>query len=888
MCLKRSVADTSVFRSRELGLVEKAGQKRPAARMGYWGTLPDVDDPLMAAMRFGARAGVVATASGAAVAALWALPPQPATAIAALMHAAALSLALGFMIRSARSGDAAMRRTRWFLAAALGAGALDAVLSVGYVAVAGSIPVPSVVDVGLAWGPLAAYGVWLVPTRAGSVGGTARMLADGAVAASSLFFASWLAVLQPLAATGRWSPLGQAVQLAYPVLDVFVAAMVLSLLPRARADLRQFLNCAAAGLLLIMLSDSGPAVLLAQRGVSRFGWSDVTLQAGMGLLVFGALARARPVLRERSIASAMDRNLPYAPVAVGIGVGIWHVAFVAPLDLIEALLCALMIASIVARQIVFSRELGVTAQAHHHAAVHDALTGLANRKAFFARLTEHVSTPAAGEAAVLLFDLDGFKEVNDTLGHEAGDQVLIAYAATLRRAAPQDLVARLGGDEFAILVVGDDAEISAVGLAASVAAPYPATASTGLPAIAASIGIAVLRPGDAPEDLLRRADLAMYSAKRAPASRLAVFSEEMAAEADRRHLLVAALAGATARGEMRLVYQPLYRLGDGELAGAEALLRWTHPLLGVVPPDEFIPLAEDSGAISQIGLWVLEQSVAQMARWQQQGGYLPQLFVNVAAAQFTDDLPVAVARVLASHGLLPARLTLEITESQLLVLGANRPMRHLRESGVQIALDDFGTGYSSLAQLARIPVDILKIDRDFIRNLGESAGRPVMDAIISLSKALGLTTVAEGIEDLGQAAEASNAGIDIGQGYLFSRPLTVDDLALRLPPLSASPPQPVSASPDPITHPITDSDQAAPRRADDGPWEAPSARAPQPSARRRSRPTHRNRRLEPPELGRGRGEPVAGAPQAQQSGAFREAGSSPPASPDERNTDPCS
>src|SRR5450756_1773078 len=208
-------------------------QKRPDARMGYWGLLPDVDDPLMAAGRLVTLAGVVATDSGAAVAPLWALPPQPATAIAALMHAAALVLALGFMIRSARSGDAAMRRPRWFLAAALGACAL------GYVVVAGSIPSPSVGDViTRAWGPLAAYGFWLVPTRAGSVEGTARMLADGAVAASSLFFASWLAVLQPLAATGRWSPLGQAVQLAYPVLDVFVAAMVLSLLPRARADLR--------------------------------------------------------------------------------------------------------------------------------------------------------------------------------------------------------------------------------------------------------------------------------------------------------------------------------------------------------------------------------------------------------------------------------------------------------------------------------------------------------------------------------------------------------------------------------------------------------------------------------------------------------------------------
>jgi predicted signal transduction protein with EAL and GGDEF domain len=166
-------------------------------------------------------------------------------------------------------------------------------------------------------------------------------------------------------------------------------------------------------------------------------------------------------------------------------------------------------------------------------------------------------------------------------------------------------------------------------------------------------------------------------------------------------------------------------------------------------------------------------------------------------------------------------------------------MQHLRESGVQIALDDFGTGYSSPAQLARIPVDILKIDRDFIRNLGESAGRPVMDAVISMSKALGLTTVADGIEDLGQAAEASYAGIDIGQGYLFSRPLTVDDFALRLSPLSASPPQPVSASPDPIIHPITDSDQAAPRREDDGPWEAPSVRAPQ----RRCDRGHAERRL---------------------------------------------
>jgi EAL domain-containing protein (putative c-di-GMP-specific phosphodiesterase class I) len=273
----------------------------------------------------------------------------------------------------------------------------------------------------------------------------------------------------------------------------------------------------------------------------------------------------------------------------------------------------------------------------------------------------------------------------------------------------------------------------------------------------------------------------MYSAKRSSSSQLAVYRDGMADEVDRRHLLKAALAGALYRDEMRLVYQPLYRLNDGNLAGAETLLRWTSPLLGVVPPDEFIPLAEDSGEIGRIGLWVLEQSVAQMARWEQQGSYLPRLFVNVSAAQFTDELPAQVARILASQGLSPERLTLEITESQLPGLGVNRSMQALRESGVQIALDDFGTGYSSLAPLARLPVDVVKIDRDFIRNLGEHAGRPVMDAVIQLAKALGLTTVAEGIEDVGQAAEASNAGIDIAQGYLFSHPLTAEDLARRLP-----------------------------------------------------------------------------------------------------------
>jgi len=740
----------------------------------------------------------VSALSAATVVPLWALPSQTAGAVAGVLHLATLLVAVLFMLRSARSGDPAMRRPRRILAAALITSAAGALLGLAYVVLAGSIPIPSIVDpVTLAWVPLAVFGFWLVPTREGLSGRTARLLADGAVAASSLFFASWLAVLEPLASTGRYGNLGLGVALAYPVLDVFVAAMVLSLLPRVRADLRPFLNCVAAALLLITLSDSGSAVLLAQRGVTRFAWPDLTVQAGMALLAMGALAHRRPVLRNRAVGSALDRYLTYAPIGFALAVGIWHGATAHTFGSDEGVLIALMIACIVARQAVYSRELGLTAAAHHRDAVHDALTGLANRKAFFARLQEHVSTPGCGTAAVLLLDLDGFKEVNDTLGHQAGDDVLVAYAARLTAAAPGDLVARLGGDEFAVLIVGDDAEAHALALADRVTSPDRSAAAATVQLPACSIGVSVLRPGDAAADPLRRADLAMYSAKRSSTCRLALFTDDMAGEADRRHLLVSALPGATGRGEMRLVYQPLYRLNDGTLAGAEALLRWTHPLLGAVPPDEFIPLAEDTGYINQIGLWVLEQSVAQMARWEHEGRFLARLFVNVAAVQFTDDLPGQVARVLHRHGLQAARLTVEITESQLPGLGVNQAMRRLRESGVHVALDDFGSGYSSLAQLARLPVDILKIDREFITNLGEEAGRPVMDAIVNLAKALGLATVAEGIEDLGQAAEANNAGIDFAQGYLFSRPVPGDELAARLPRVSAEPALTVTPAADP-------------------------------------------------------------------------------------------
>ncbi len=733
-----------------------------------------------------AAAAATAGLGALSVVPLWALERETATALAGLMHAAALAVAIVAMIVAARASAGPMRAARWCFVASLTAVAAGTLIAVGYVVTVGAVPVPSLADAVLfLWVPLAILGFWRVPTRDGIGVPTRRLVADAAVAASALLFASWLVVLQPMLATGRWSNLGLATQLAYPVCDAVVVALVLSLLPRARADLRAFLNCVAAGLLLIAVSDSGSALLLSQRGVVAFGWPDVTLQAGMALLAFAALSRHRPVMNPRRRFARIDLLLPFVPVVLAAGVGLSHIATVGSLTLDAALLGALMLAALLARQAVYIAELSGAAARHRHAASHDELTGLANRKAFLERLEEHVTTPGAPPAAVLIADLDGFKEVNDSFGHDCGDVLLARFAAARAAGAGTHVPARLGGDVFAVLVVDDDPETTALTLARRLlAAGLPPASGV---VLSCSIGVAGLRPGDLAVDALRRADLAMYSAKRARQSHVAVFVDAMAEQSDRRNLLIAALPGAVARGEMQLVYQPLYRLADHRIAGAEALLRWRHPLFGAVPPDEFIPLAEDSGQIREIGSWVLDAALEQLARWDVEGRQLDRLFVNAAAAQFTDDLPELVATTLRRYGIAAERLTLEITESELPDLAANSAMSMLRETGVHIALDDFGSGYSSLAQLARLPVDVLKIDRDVIRNLDATAGRPVLDAIVGLAKALGLATVAEGIETGCQAAAAADGGVDYAQGYLFSRPLPPDELTQLLPRRSDGP-----------------------------------------------------------------------------------------------------
>ena len=692
------------------------------------------------------KAVVVALLSALGVLGLSPLPTSTSTAIASVMHVAAMAIALVVLVRGARRGDLPMRRTRFWLAGSLTATIVGGLAGFGYVLVQGSVPVPSLGDLTLLWVPMAVIGFWCVPTGQGRSAGTIRLVADGAVAASALFFTSWLLVIEPVWRIGRGSLTGRTVEVLYPVCDIFVAAVALAVLPRARSDVRELLNFVTAGLLLIALSDSASAVLFARRGVAEFGWPDATVQAGLVLLIFGA--RSRPIgVPDRRSHAGIDRHLPYLPIVIAGGVGLRQIALGHRLALSEALPGAVMLAALVWRQFVYMREISLAADQHRYDASHDSLTGLANRTAFFARLGEHLRTPGSGTAAVLLFDLDGFKEVNDTHGHDVGDDILLSFATDLRHRAPYAMAARLGGDEFAVLVTGDHAELLAVTFGNTLAEGHRlATRGHGSLHVTCSIGIALSRPEDSSESLLRRADLAMYTAKRSPVCRLACFSDDMADSANRRHLLGADLERAVEAGELALAYQPLYGLADRSVIGAEAMLRWTHRDLGPVLPHELLQIAEDIGYMEKLVAWTLDQAVWQMACWSRCAGSPQSVLVSLPGSQFSAALPNVLGVVLQTHGVDAYRVILEVTASELPGIANSRGLQRLHDLGARIAVDDVGNGYSSFALLARSPIDMLRISRKDILSLEGVTRQRVLDALLGLAAALGLTAVTTGID----------------------------------------------------------------------------------------------------------------------------------------------
>lgn len=417
-----------------------------------------------------------------------------------------------------------------------------------------------------------------------------------------------------------------------------------------------------------------------------------------------------------------------------------------------------------------------------HQAFHDALTGLANRRLFGDRLA-HALRPRGRDGeplAVLFLDLDDFKNVNDSVGHGTGDELLVAVAQRISSCIRQgDTAARLGGDEFAILM--EDADlVTALEVADRLqrALHTPVEVGGGRHSVRASIGIAEAMPGETSgEDALRNADVAMYWAKDRGKGTVAVYEPDLHALALDQLALRSELQIAIRNDQLRLHYQPTVDLKTGEIAGFEALVRWQHPTRGLVLPGEFIPVAEQSGLVVPLGSWVLREACLAGLTLQH-GTHAPSIAVNIAAAQLAQPSFVAeVLEVLQETGMPADRLVLEITEGTLL---DDKPaivdtLARLRERGVRVAIDDFGTGYSSLAYLADLPVDVLKIDKAFVDHVGSDGDDSLVPAILAMAQTLRLTTVAEGVEQVAQAEWLGAANCALGQGYLWSPPVELDD-----------------------------------------------------------------------------------------------------------------
>ena len=435
----------------------------------------------------------------------------------------------------------------------------------------------------------------------------------------------------------------------------------------------------------------------------------------------------------------------------------------------------------------------------HHQALHDPLTGLPNRALVMDRFEQMITrTHRNGtEAAVLYLDLDGFKSINETLGHATGDRLLQAVAARLTSTLrDSDTIGRLGGDEFVVLIDGATLmtapELVAERALDMLRQPFDLDDTSQPITITASMGVAAGRH-ESPEDLLREADMALYRAKATGRNRYELFRPDTDTDLARRYELEFDLRTALDRNQFHLVYQPIYQLDDLTPVSTEALLRWTHPTLGNITPDEFIPILEASGQINDVGRWVLHQACTQTATWRNHG--LPlRVCVNVSARQLDHDTIISdVANALTSSGLEPDALTIEVTETALTrnIDATARRLHELKALGVHIAIDDFGTGYCSLAYLQRFPADCLKIDRTFINAITHPTDRHILiQTLIQLGKDLGLTTLAEGVETTTQIDYLRTQHVDLIQGFLLAQPLPPNQLETHIQRLTKRNPQP--------------------------------------------------------------------------------------------------
>jgi diguanylate cyclase (GGDEF)-like protein len=654
-------------------------------------------------------------------------------------------------------------------------------------------PSPSWADVGfIGYSVPAVIGLTLL---SGSTRGGARrrLWLDALVTSLSVFLIGYLLVLGPVIQSlsrDRW--LLQFESLAYPVGDISLASVVLVQALRAGTGRRGPWLLLAGGFLCMVATD---IVYVREAAVAAFqvgglldgGWVAAFLLVGLAALAPHALEEELG----RSRVSLLQESLPFVPVAFAI---VGFVMVGPPLNLREpsVWLGAALLLAVAWRYLVTVKEhldLATSLESKvtertaelEHQAFHDSLTGLHNRDAFLRELHRRLGMKPTTPTSVLFIDLDGFKAVNDGLGHTAGDELLRAVARRFARALRRgDLVARLGGDEFGIITMEvDPGALATLAKRMLDTLAGPLVLNERSFKIAASIGIATARSRTSAEDVLRDADLAMYEAKSVGGATFKQASGTTHTASLQRLELEGDLSTALTRGQLELHYQPIARLASGEFAGAEALLRWRHPRLGLLTPDRFLDIAEQTGAIIEIGDWVIQQACRELRRWQAvHSGQKPLgVAVNLSGRQLTPRLVVSVRVALRANGLDPGCLTLELTEGLIQADSSlvGETVQGLRELGVWLAIDDFGTGHSSMARLRAYAFDELKIDRSFVSDLG-SGDATFVTAQIALAHALGMQVVAEGVETEAQLNALVEHGCQQAQGYLLSKPLPAEQV----------------------------------------------------------------------------------------------------------------
>jgi diguanylate cyclase len=655
-------------------------------------------------------------------------------------------------------------------------------------------PYPSIADAGYLMLPVfLCAGLLLLPTGVSRYTHT-RLVLDGIIVAASLFVIAWFAVVRSMFAAGQASVFEVALSLAYPLGDLVVLTVALVVLARARAGHRMPLVLLTAGVLGVALADCGWAYLTSHGDYRTV--SIVDLGWALGLLLIGIAAllcarRPRVVVRGDGIPSPMALWVPYVPMIVAVAVGVANLIWVAHLTPVLVAFAVLIVA-VILRQIIVVEENRRLLAAVETQAMQDSLTGLANRALFQDRLSHAVELHRRDRqsVAVLSLDLDDFKLVNDGLGHPAGD-ILLARAAEriLGAARSSDTVARLGGDEFAVLLEGDADQSLEVAQRIAAAFDEPFSIDGHDLPLRPSAGLAIATaddPESSAEALMERADVAMYSAKRARVREVRVFSPEMQRAAAGLETRATAGGAATLQmlGELRsaidnddltLMYQPKFDLRDDSIVGVEALVRWPHPKRGLLGPDEFLALVREHGLMRSVTELVVTQALDQAALWRDHGFEVP-IAVNLFAPSLADlTLPDRVVWALGERGLACDTLTVEVTEDLLMdnVERTRTVIETLRGHGVRVAIDDFGSGYSTLSYVRDLAVDEIKLDRDFVSAVhGDQRAGVIVRAVIALAHELGLTTVAEGVENAETVALLRDYGCCYVQGYLYSEPLT--------------------------------------------------------------------------------------------------------------------